>query len=93
MGVVQTVDLCCNQITRSGALAIARGLAKAKAGGAGAPLELLALDENGISEAGIEQLQQLLKVCVPHQPGQHMAALLFDLMTPRGLRAGQPSDD
>lgn len=59
----QSVDLCCNQITRAGALAVARGLAKAKAGGAGGPLELLALDENGISEAGIDQLKQLLKVC------------------------------
>lgn len=58
---LQSVDLCCNQITRAGALAVARGLAKAKAGGAGGPLELLALDENGISEAGIEQLKQLLQ--------------------------------
>jgi large subunit ribosomal protein L31/Ran GTPase-activating protein 1 len=59
---VQVVDLCGNQITRPGALAVVRGLAKAKAGGAGVPLELLALDENGISEAGVEQLKQLMKV-------------------------------
>jgi len=59
---LQVLDLCCNQITRSGVLAVAKSLATAKAGGAGGPLELLALDENGISEAGIEQLRQLLKV-------------------------------
>jgi large subunit ribosomal protein L31/Ran GTPase-activating protein 1 len=57
---VQVLDLCCNQITRSGALAVARAIAKAKA-----PLELLALDENAISEGGIPQLKQVLKVSVP----------------------------
>lgn len=62
---LQVVDLCSNQITRPGALAVAKAITKAKAGGAGAApaLELLALDENGISEAGIDQLKQLLKVC------------------------------
>jgi hypothetical protein len=58
---VQVLDLCCNQITRSGALAVARAIGKAKAGG-GAPLEVLALDENAISEDGIPQLKQVLKV-------------------------------
>jgi hypothetical protein len=58
----QTLDLCCNQIMRPGALAVARALAsRAKAAG-GSKLQLLALDENAISEAGVEQLKSLLTV-------------------------------
>jgi large subunit ribosomal protein L31/Ran GTPase-activating protein 1 len=57
----QTLDLCCNQIMRPGALAVARALAgMAKAGSS--KLTLLALDENAISEAGVEQLKALLTV-------------------------------
>jgi hypothetical protein len=58
------LDLCSNQITRPGAVAVTKALlqARAAAGAAAAPLELLALDENGISEGGITQIQQLLKV-------------------------------
>jgi hypothetical protein len=62
---LQVLDLCCNQIKRLGALAVARSIAKARAGSSAAPFELLALDENGISEAGIEQLKQMLKVSTP----------------------------
>jgi phosphoribosylcarboxyaminoimidazole (NCAIR) mutase len=59
---LQSLDLCCNQIMRPGALAVARVLAaRAKAAG-GSKLQLLALDENAISEAGVEQLRALLTV-------------------------------
>jgi hypothetical protein len=57
----QTLDLCCNQIMRPGALAVARALAGA-AKACGSKLQLLALDENAISEAGVEQLKVLLTV-------------------------------
>jgi hypothetical protein len=59
--LLQTLDLCCNQIMRPGTLAVARALAgRAKAGSS--KLALLALDENAISEAGVEQLRALLTV-------------------------------
>jgi hypothetical protein len=78
---LQVLDLCCNQIKRSGALAVARSIAKARAGSSAAPFELLALDENGISEAGIEQLKQTLKVntpgCAPQQSSTVLSTNAF----------------
>ncbi|KAF8069620.1 RANGAP1 [Scenedesmus sp. PABB004] len=53
------LDLCANQLMRPGALAVARAVAAARRG-AGS-FELLALDENAISEQGVEQLRALLK--------------------------------
>lgn len=61
MAALQTLDLCANQIMRPGALAVAHALAqRAKAGATS--FELLALDENAISEEGVEQLRDVLKV-------------------------------
>lgn len=59
---VQSLDLCCNQIMRPGALAVARALAAGAKAAGGSKLALLALDENAISEAGVEQLKKLLTV-------------------------------
>jgi hypothetical protein len=56
----QEVDLCANQLMRPGALAVARALTSRGAGAA--PLALLGLDENAISETGVEALRRLLKV-------------------------------
>jgi Ran GTPase-activating protein 1 len=48
------LDLCCNQIKRAGALAAARAVADKPA------LQLLALDENEISEAGVDTMREVL---------------------------------
>ncbi|WIA30005.1 hypothetical protein OEZ86_000102 [Tetradesmus obliquus] len=57
---LESLDLCCNQIMRPGALAVARALAAGAKAAGGSKLALLALDENAISEAGVEQLKKLL---------------------------------
>lgn len=64
---LQVLDVCANQITRPGALAVTKALVQARKGGSGGaqPLQLLALDENGISEEGVGQIQALLKVWAP----------------------------
>jgi len=48
------VDLCTNQLQRGGALAVAKAVLHKPA------LKLLALDDNAISESGIEALKALL---------------------------------
>ncbi|KAF6260413.1 hypothetical protein COO60DRAFT_1625705 [Scenedesmus sp. NREL 46B-D3] len=57
---LESLDLCANQIMRPGALAVARALASRVKAAGGSKLQLLALDENAISEAGVEQLRALL---------------------------------
>ncbi|KAK9822823.1 hypothetical protein WJX81_005289 [Elliptochloris bilobata] len=52
---LQELDLCQNQIRRAGALAVAKAVAAAKG------LRLLALDENEISDAGVDHLKAVLK--------------------------------
>ncbi len=47
------LDLCGNQIKRAGALAAARAVADKPA------LQLLALDENEVSEAGVEAVREV----------------------------------
>ncbi len=60
--VADTTSVCIwlfvAQVQRPGALALARAVA-GKAG-----FRLLALDDNAISEEGVEQIQELLKVGV-----------------------------
>eukprot|EP00879_Flechtneria_rotunda_P025913 GHRR01027571.1.p1 GENE.GHRR01027571.1~~GHRR01027571.1.p1 ORF type:complete len:312 (+),score=129.10 GHRR01027571.1:242-1177(+) len=57
---LKVLELCANQIKRPGALAVARALAGRKEARI-TGFELLALDENAISQEGIEQLRQVLK--------------------------------
>lgn len=57
---LQVLDLSANQLMRSGVLAVARALTSRSG-----PIELLSLDENAISENGVEQLREVLKVGVP----------------------------
>jgi Ran GTPase-activating protein 1 len=52
---LRTVDLCQNQIRRGGACALAKACCS------NPHLELLALDENEISEAGVEALKAIMK--------------------------------
>eukprot|EP00775_Hariotina_reticulata_P012743 gene12743-12872_t len=57
---LQVLDLCSNQLMRLGVLAVAKALAaRQKSNPVG--FDLLALDENAISEEGIEQLGEVLK--------------------------------
>jgi large subunit ribosomal protein L31/Ran GTPase-activating protein 1 len=60
---LEHVDLCANQLQRPGAVGVARALAAARGRGGGGPLPLrcLALDENAISEAGVDQLRAIVK--------------------------------
>jgi large subunit ribosomal protein L31/Ran GTPase-activating protein 1 len=62
MAMLQVLDLCSNQLMRPGVLAVARALAaRQKVNPVG--FDLLALDENAISEEGLDQLREVLKVC------------------------------
>jgi large subunit ribosomal protein L31/Ran GTPase-activating protein 1 len=53
---LEQVDLCCNQLQRAGAVGVARALAAGKP-----PLKCLALDENSISDNGVDQLKGVVK--------------------------------
>jgi large subunit ribosomal protein L31/Ran GTPase-activating protein 1 len=53
---LEALDLCGNQLGRAGAVAVARALAASKP-----PLKLLALDENAISEQGVDLLKEVVK--------------------------------
>lgn len=55
--MLQVLDLSANQLMRPGVLAVARALAAR-----GGSFELLSLDENAITEGGIDQLKGVLKV-------------------------------
>lgn len=55
---LQVLDLCANQIMRPGAVAVAKALVSQGR----KEFQLLALDENAISDAGVEQITDLLKV-------------------------------
>jgi len=53
---LRTIDLCLNQIHRVGALAVAKVVVETAN-----DLELLALDENEISDGGVEQLKKMME--------------------------------
>jgi len=55
---LEHLDLCGNQLGRAGAVGVARALASASPR---PPLACLALDENAISEAGVELLRAVVK--------------------------------
>lgn len=56
---MQVLDLSANQLMRPGVLAVARALAAR-----GGSFELLSLDENAITDNGVEQLRGVLKVSI-----------------------------
>lgn len=60
---LQWLDLTQNQITRPGAVLVVRALA-----GGCKQLQFLGLDDNGISENGVEQVTELMEV--GGEPGQ-----------------------
>lgn len=78
---LEHVDLCCNQLQRAGAVGVARTLAAgtgAAGGGKPPPLKCLALDENAISEAGVDQLKAVVRKAFGASGGEGVLGPLDD---------------
>ena len=59
---LRELDVTANQLTRPGAVLVVKGITAPTGGSSRAGFELLGLDENGISEEGVGQIKELLKV-------------------------------